>query len=225
MTGGLSCSFRQAPGNMSSDMDDDIGRITFEKLNEQLRRLLQGEAAEPVDYGTDLDPELVDLCDTVNGLVGSFKEARVFIQALAEGNLDAQAPTRNLFASAYKQLQANLLHLTWQTKQIAAGDYSQRVYFMGVFSIAFNSMVEALEEKRRTEALLRDTQARVKHLEGIIPICMYCKKIRDDEAIWQKMEKYISEHSEVMFSHSICPECYEGVKADLVKMKDAKIST
>ncbi len=191
-------------------------------LTEQLVRLWRGETTERIDYGSDMEPELADLCDTVNRLAESFRDARTFIQALADGNLDATAPTRNLLASPYKQLQANLLHLTWQTKQIAAGDYSQRVYFMGVFSTAFNTMVEALEEKRRTEALLRETQARVKHLEGIIPICMYCKKIRDDEAIWQQMEKYITDHSGAMFSHSICPECYENVKADLAKMKEAK---
>ncbi|HEX9078134.1 MAG TPA: hypothetical protein VF795_01020, partial [Desulfuromonadaceae bacterium] len=209
------------PEDESWTMEVENKRI-IEALSEQLMCLLRGETAEHVEYVSNMDSELADLCDTVNRLGDSFKEARAFIQTLAEGNLDVTAPTRNLLASPYKQLQANLLHLTWQTKQIAAGDYSQRVYFMGVFSTAFNTMVEALEEKRRTEALLRETQARVKHLEGIIPICMYCKKIRDDEAIWQQMEKYISDHSGAMFSHSICPECYENVKADLAKMKEAK---
>ena len=205
-------------------MDDETRRILLEKLNMLLIRLLRGETADHVDCGCDLDPELADLCVTVNRLADSFKEARLFIQALAEGNLDVTAPSRNLLTSPFKQLQANLLHLTWQTKQIAAGDYSQRVYFMGVFSAAFNSMVEALEEKRRTEALLRETQARVKHLEGIIPICMYCKKIRDDEASWQQLEQYITEHSNALFSHGICPECHEKVKAEIAKMKESKVS-
>ena len=89
---------------------------------------------------------------------------------------------------------------------------------MGAFSSSFNAMVEALEEKRRTEALLRETQAKVKHLEGIIPICMYCKKIRDDEASWQQLEKYITEHSEALFSHGICPDCLEKVSADLARL-------
>jgi sigma-B regulation protein RsbU (phosphoserine phosphatase) len=50
---------------------------------------------------------------------------------------------------------------------------------------------------------------RVKQLEGIIPICMYCKKIRDDQNSWQQLEKYISGHSEAFFSHGICPHCAE----------------
>ncbi|MDD2853739.1 MAG: response regulator [Desulfuromonadaceae bacterium] len=50
---------------------------------------------------------------------------------------------------------------------------------------------------------------RVKRLEGIIPICMYCKKIRDDQNSWNQLEQYISDHSEAMFSHGICPDCIE----------------
>lgn len=54
---------------------------------------------------------------------------------------------------------------------------------------------------------LRQALNRVKRLEGIIPICMYCKKIRDDQNSWNQLEQYITDHSEAMFSHGICPEC------------------
>jgi len=202
----------------------DESNALLKALDEQLLHLLRGETGRTVEYGEDLDPELQGLCETVNRFVASCNDAHDFIRSLAEGNLEAPAPPHNLLASPFKQLQANLLHLTWQTGQIAAGDYSQRVYFMGAFSAAFNSMVEALEEKRRTETLLHEAQARVKHLEGIIPICSYCKKIRDDQASWQQMEQYISDHSEALFSHSICPDCHTKVKADLAKMKEEKLS-
>jgi sigma-B regulation protein RsbU (phosphoserine phosphatase) len=49
----------------------------------------------------------------------------------------------------------------------------------------------------------------VKQLHGLLPICMYCKKIRDDGDYWQQVESYISDHTEAEFSHGICPECYE----------------
>lgn len=49
----------------------------------------------------------------------------------------------------------------------------------------------------------------VKQLRGLLPICMYCKRIRKDKDYWQQVEAYISEHSEAEFSHGICPECYE----------------
>lgn len=61
--------------------------------------------------------------------------------------------------------------------------------------------------------------ARVRQLEGIIPICMYCKKIRDDHESWQQLETYISQHSEALFSHGICPECYKEEMQQLEKMK------
>jgi DNA-binding response OmpR family regulator len=56
---------------------------------------------------------------------------------------------------------------------------------------------------------LQQSLARVKQLEGIIPICMYCKKIRDEQNSWQQLEKYITGHSEAFFSHGICPHCAE----------------
>lgn len=51
----------------------------------------------------------------------------------------------------------------------------------------------------------------VKHLEGLLPICMYCKKIRDEGNQWQQIDHYISLRSEAKFSHSICPECFQSV--------------
>lgn len=51
----------------------------------------------------------------------------------------------------------------------------------------------------------------VKHLQGLLPICSYCKKIRGDNNYWQQVESYISQHSEAQFSHGICPDCFETV--------------
>lgn len=56
---------------------------------------------------------------------------------------------------------------------------------------------------------LRAALARVKRLQGLIPICSYCKRIRDDGNYWHQVEKYISEHSEAEFTHGICPKCAE----------------
>jgi CheY-like chemotaxis protein len=49
----------------------------------------------------------------------------------------------------------------------------------------------------------------VKQLNALLPICSYCKKIRDDKDYWQSVEGYISRHTNAQFSHSICPQCYE----------------
>lgn len=67
---------------------------------------------------------------------------------------------------------------------------------------------QAVEDRERLILELTTALAKVKQLEGIIPICSYCKKIRDDKESWQQLESYISNHSEALFSHGICPECY-----------------
>jgi len=56
---------------------------------------------------------------------------------------------------------------------------------------------------------LEDALARVKQLQGLLPICSYCKKIRDDGNYWNQVETYISAHSGAQFSHGICPDCFE----------------
>jgi GAF domain-containing protein len=55
--------------------------------------------------------------------------------------------------------------------------------------------------------------AEVKRLQGMLPICSYCKKIRNDENSWEQMESYLSEHSHATFSHGICPDCRSTVVA------------
>lgn len=54
---------------------------------------------------------------------------------------------------------------------------------------------------------LKSALQEIKSLRGMLPICSYCKKIRDDDGYWNKLETYIREHSEAEFSHGICPEC------------------
>ena len=55
----------------------------------------------------------------------------------------------------------------------------------------------------------------VQRLEGLLPICAYCKRIRGDDQYWQKLEGYIAAHSDAQFSHGICPTCYVTVSAEL----------
>ncbi|MCK5100623.1 MAG: hypothetical protein KAR45_21110, partial [Desulfobacteraceae bacterium] len=66
---------------------------------------------------------------------------------------------------------------------------------------------QAEKENEKLIEKLKQALLEIKSLKGIIPICSYCKKIRDDKGYWNKLEAYIQEHSEAEFSHSICPEC------------------
>lgn len=58
---------------------------------------------------------------------------------------------------------------------------------------------------------LEKALARVKQLHGLLPICSYCKSIRDDQNYWHQVEEYVKTHSEVEFSHGVCPGCWDNV--------------
>lgn len=69
---------------------------------------------------------------------------------------------------------------------------------------------------------LEDALGTIKTLKGLIPICAYCKKIRNDDDYWQQLEIFISDHSEAEFSHGICPDCYDQqVKSEKSAAKGA----
>jgi len=102
-------------------------------------------------------------------------------------------------------------------------------FFVQIEAISFGAGEECLmalidisERKQAQKELalkmiqLESSLAMVKQLEGIIPICGYCKKIRDDKQSWQQLEKYITEHSEASFSHGICPECRKKQEGDFI---------
>ena len=61
----------------------------------------------------------------------------------------------------------------------------------------------------RQKADLEETLARIKRLEGLLSICMQCKKIRTQSNDWLQLEKYITEHSDALFSHGLCPDCLD----------------
>ncbi|QYM80839.1 response regulator [Horticoccus luteus] len=71
-------------------------------------------------------------------------------------------------------------------------------------------MTQLWTRLRVAERILRYT-TQVRQLEELLPICAYCKKIRDDQNYWQQMESYINERTGSDFSHSICPDCYQRV--------------
>jgi phosphoserine phosphatase RsbU/P len=64
-------------------------------------------------------------------------------------------------------------------------------------------------------AELQATLDNVRRLRGLLPICAYCKRIRDDRNYWQRVEVYVSEHTDATFTHGICPSCLEGATAQL----------
>ncbi len=104
------------------------------------------------------------------------------------------------------------------TKPFDANELRARVH-VGIRMIGLQDRLA----ERVTE--LEEAMARVRQLDGLLPICAWCKKIRNDGNYWQQVEHYITEHTEARFSHSICPECRaEHVEPELERRRRARAS-
>jgi len=79
----------------------------------------------------------------------------------------------------------------------------------GVFAGYIGSCVDVTDAVEARLLLLEAKEQEIKRLQGLLPICMHCKKIRDDKNCWHQIEEYVSERSEARFSHSICENCLE----------------
>ena len=79
-------------------------------------------------------------------------------------------------------------------------------------SVVESARMYELAERRARK--LEKSLSELKKLQGLISICAYCKKIRDDEGGWNQIESFIRDHSETEFSHLICPDCYERAIED-----------
>ena len=119
------------------DIDLLVEQIRQIILNKPIKEELKSESEE-----------LAELQEAVLYLSGLLSESNEFLKHLQAGELDAKPPGRhNLLAGNLKELHSALKHLTWQANQIANGDYSQKVDFLGDFSASFNSMIHQLAER------------------------------------------------------------------------------
>jgi PAS domain S-box-containing protein len=121
-----------------------------------------------------------------------------------------------VFENRYRCKDGSYRWLLWN----AAPDADRRV----IYSVArdVTSQKEAAEERERLLRELQAAVAEVKTLQGFLPMCSYCKSIRDDENYWQSVEGYISKHTNTQFSHGICPACYTNVVEPQWKKMDGE---
>lgn len=84
-------------------------------------------------------------------------------------------------------------------------------------------VIQLQDELVQHVAQLQAALEQVKELQGLLPICSYCKRVRDDHNYWEQIDTYVAEHSKAEFSHGICPDCYEKiVKPELDKFFEKK---
>jgi serine phosphatase RsbU (regulator of sigma subunit) len=123
--------------------EDEIDRIT-----ELFYRLNKGEIPQPLSLPLDYpENEFKQLVEYANRFVSDYQALAGAVSAMSRGDLDLTVPAGRMhILQSVKNLHANLRHLTWKTQQIAGGDLTQQVDFMGDFSKAFNSMTHQLQE-------------------------------------------------------------------------------
>jgi hypothetical protein len=114
-----------------------------------------------------------------------------------------------------------------KTKQQLVDDLNElrhRVAEMEKLTAAFGQMNKLIEksvdgsngekEKEILISYLKAATEGIRKLRGLLPICAWCKKVRDDKGYWQQVEKYVEENSNASFTHGICPECMEKIKEE-----------
>jgi PAS domain S-box-containing protein len=109
------------------------------------------------------------------------------------------------FENRYLCRDGSFRWLLWNAAPDAAGSV--------IYSVArdVTEQKRIAEERERLVAELQEALAEVRTLREFLPICSYCKRVRDDENYWHSVEAYISHHTSTRFSHGICPSCYETV--------------
>ncbi len=98
--------------------------------------------------------------------------------------------------------------------EAGADDYIIKPFDPAELRARLQAGVRVLELQQALADRVRELEramASIKHLQGLLPICAYCKRIRDDQNYWQQVEAYITARSQAQFSHGVCPDCYERV--------------
>jgi PAS domain S-box-containing protein len=115
-----------------------------------------------------------------------------------------------LFENRYRCRDGSYRWLLWNSTR----DEAEQVIYGVARDVTRRKHAE--EERERLVGQLQTALAEVRTLRDFLPICAYCKHVRDDENYWHSVEAYISKHTSTQFSHGVCPACYERfVKPEL----------
>ena len=164
---------------------NEISRI--DRITETINELLNGNIPELINPGDELD-EIQQLSQYVNQMLEEISSLKQSYTDLSNGKLSSPIKSNLPFAHSLKNLQATLNHLTWQTNQIAKGDFTQHIDFLGEFSDSFNCMVKQLQTNRdhleeliknRTNelSLLLDTTIKTSQMHNINELFNLISKI------------------------------------------------
>lgn len=177
--------------------ENEITQI--ESITKTLYDLLNGKIPELINLGDQEVDEICQLSQYVNRLVEEIDSLRQSYSDLSNGKLSSPITSNLSFAHSLKNLQATLKHLTWQTNQIAQGDFTQHIDFLGEFSESFNWMVGQLKTNRdHLEELVRN---RTQELSLLLSTSIQTSQTLDEKKIFRLIAKILVEALEC---HTYC---------------------
>lgn len=162
---------------------------------------------------TDKDGTITTCNDKACELFGASKERLIGFsykdinnQRMRKAITSALSGKASRFEGQYLTVTGNII--THMNANFSPSFYSDGEV-SGIIGI-FEDITERIEAEQAKEKILnglREDLGKAKKLTGFISICAACKKIKDDQGTWNQIEDYISAHSDMEFSHNICPEC------------------
>lgn len=171
-------------------LDTEYRYTSFAKAHAQTMKNIWGAS---IDVGTCMLDVILDAAD----------------RQKAKENFDAALSGENVLKQE-EYGDANLRRTFWENRYSPMYDDIGNIIGLTVFVTDITEQRQAAEDLKKVQDELRNNlENQIKQLKGILPICSYCKKIRTDKESWQQLEAYISEHSDALFTHSVCPTCYD----------------
>ncbi|HLZ20277.1 MAG TPA: hypothetical protein VKO67_11710 [Smithellaceae bacterium] len=110
---------------------------------------------------------------------------------------------------------ASSLDASGATEMMAAGVYHQMAVLIGLNFYIIVDIGLIILTAQRIDYELNKAKDEIKTITGLIPICSNCKKIRDDKGSWTLLESYFADHTDIMFSHGLCPDCVKELYPDI----------
>jgi len=187
-------------------------RIVARDLQRRLHRLgytvcaIAGSGPEAIEQAAQTQPDLVLMDIVLDGPMDGIEAAAqiraradipiIYLTAHADDGTLQRAKATEPFGYLLKPFDTRVVQTT-----IEMALYKHRM------------------EQERAHLLhqLQEALTNIKALQGLLPICAACKKIRDDQGYWHQVEEYISQHSDAQFTHGICPDCISIRYSDLVR--------
>ena len=198
-----------------------IRKLFADEHQDRIDTFLGGFPSGNIGELRQLRPELKDLPETLHLTGVVFHDCLGIIVGPDSAEWQTFIERMKDVDSQYRNYLLNILARARGSEELAF--YRNEEDLLADFIDLNNELVNKQRELSRKNAELEHALEEVRRLQGLVPICSHCKKIKDNEGYWQEVEAYIEEHAEVRFSHGVCNDClveYYPEFADKVKRKD-----